>query len=159
MGSAEGTKGPLSWAPWLHNVLLGGTRIWQWNEKKVLANNIDVYSIMGNKIYGAWWRIGRDDAFRPECREFESRSSRHVRWASSSLTVACSASARKLRHSVNCCGRERFSKAHAWKSAIEMDKYNIVDFVWIEQRLVLPLHAMYTVYAQTSQHQTIVSKT
>ena len=27
-------------------------------------------------------------------------------WASPSLAVACSASACKLRHSVNCCGRE-----------------------------------------------------
>src|SRR6218665_3525031 len=26
----------------------------------------------------AWWRIGRDDAFRLESRGFESRSSRHV---------------------------------------------------------------------------------
>src|SRR6218665_1133807 len=25
-----------------------------------------------------WWRIGRDDALRPEARGFESRSSRHV---------------------------------------------------------------------------------
>jgi len=29
-------------------------------------------------------------------------------WAGPSLAVACSASACKLRHSVNCCGRERF---------------------------------------------------
>src|SRR6218665_2191347 len=28
-------------------------------------------------------------------------------WASPSLTVACGASACKLRHSFNCCGRER----------------------------------------------------
>src|SRR6218665_2128167 len=27
---------------------------------------------------GAWWHIGRVDAFRPEGRGFESRSSRHI---------------------------------------------------------------------------------
>ena len=59
-------------------------------------------------------RIGRHDAFRPEGRGFESRSSRRVGsllygpGASPSLRVASSASALKLTHSVNCCGRERF---------------------------------------------------
>src|SRR6218665_1292777 len=43
--------------------------------------------------------------------------------ASPSLTVALC----KFRHSVNCCGRERFLKAHAVRSAIEMDKYNTIQ--------------------------------
>ena len=50
-----------------------------------------------------------------------------VPWANPSLAVACSASACKLWHSVNCCGRERFWKAHAGRSAIEMDKYNTIQ--------------------------------
>ena len=45
-------------------------------------------------------------------------------WASPSLKVACSASACKLRHSINCCGRKRFRKVHAVRSAIEIDKDN-----------------------------------
>ena len=48
--------------------------------------------------------IGRVGAFRPEGREFESRSSRHVGTLGSrnpSLTVACSVSACKLRHTVS----------------------------------------------------------
>src|SRR6218665_3959555 len=49
-------------------------------------------------------------------------------WASLSLTVACSASVCKLQHSVNCCGRERFRKAHAVRSAIEMEKYNTIQY-------------------------------
>jgi len=49
-------------------------------------------------------------------------------WASPSLAVACSASACKLRHSVNCCGRERFWKAHAVRSAIEMNKRNKIQY-------------------------------
>ena len=47
-------------------------------------------------------------------------------WASPLLTVACSASACKLRHSVNCCGQERFWKVHAVRSAIEMDKHKTI---------------------------------
>src|SRR6218665_1306238 len=66
-----------------------------------------------NHVYhGAWWRIGRVDTFRPEDRKFESHSSRHARTLgktpSPSLATVCSSSACKLRHSVNCCGRERF---------------------------------------------------
>src|SRR6218665_196397 len=41
-------------------------------------------------------------------------------WASPLLTVACSPSACKLRHGVNCCGRKRFRKAHALRSAMMM---------------------------------------
>src|SRR6218665_1993860 len=69
-----------------------------------------------------WWRIGRVDAFRPDGRGFESRSSRHVGTLGKSFTYSClySASAFKLRHSVNCCGRERCGKAPAVRSAIEM---------------------------------------
>ena len=76
--------------------------------------------------FGAWWRIGRVNEFRQEGRGFESLSGRHVygHWASPSLIVACSVSACKLRHSVNCCDREHFRKAHARRRAIEMDKYN-----------------------------------
>src|SRR6218665_357126 len=47
-------------------------------------------------------------------------------WASPSLAVACSASTCKLRHSVNCCGRERFWKVYPVRSAIEIDKYNTI---------------------------------
>ena len=36
-------------------------------------------------------------------------------------------SACKLRRSVNCCGRERFGKAHAAERAIEIDKYNTIQ--------------------------------
>ena len=49
-------------------------------------------------------------------------------WASPSLAVACSASECKLWHSVNCCGRKRFWKAHDVRSAIEMDKYNTIQW-------------------------------
>ena len=47
-----------------------------------------------------------------------------------SLAVACGALAGKLRHSVNFCGRERFSKAHAVRSSIglEKDKYNTIQY-------------------------------
>ena|SRR6218665_1193113 len=37
---------------------------------------------------GAWWRIGRDDAFRPEGRGFESRSSRKVGILGKSFTYS-----------------------------------------------------------------------
>src|SRR6218665_2680834 len=59
---------------------------------------------------GALWRIGRVDAFRPESCGFESRSSRHVGILGKSFTYSClySASACKLRHSVNSYGREHF---------------------------------------------------
>ena len=66
-------------------------------------------------------RIGRVDTFRPGGHRFESRSSRHVRTLGKSFSCA---SACKLRHSVNFCGRERFWKAHTMRSAIETDKYN-----------------------------------
>ena len=82
-------------------------------------------------LYCAWWRIGRVDAFWPEGRKFESRSIGATKgpWANTSLAVACSSSACKLRHSVNCCGWERFWKAHAVRSGIEMDKCNTIHYV------------------------------
>ena len=72
--------------------------------------------------------VARFGAFRPESRRFESHSSRPIKTSGKSFTHSClySASACKLRHSVNCCGRERFWKAHAVRSAIEIDKYNTV---------------------------------
>src|SRR6218665_1929555 len=38
---------------------------------------------------GTWWRIGRDDAFRPENRGFESRSYRHIGTLGTSFTYSC----------------------------------------------------------------------
>jgi len=65
------------------------------------------------------------DAFRQEGRVFEPRLSRHVGTLGKSFTCSwLSASACKLRHSLNCCGRERLWKAHVVRSAIEIDKYN-----------------------------------
>jgi len=68
---------------------------------------------------GACWRFGRDDAFRPECHGFESplAANRDLGQVLQ-LQFACSAPACQLRHSVNCCGRERFWKTHAGRSAI-----------------------------------------
>ena len=84
----------------------------------------------------AWWRLGRVEAFWPEGRGFESCSSRRVgTLGSPSLTVVCGASACKLQHSVNCCGRERFWNAHAVRSAIEMDQYNTIQ--WKRNRSVV----------------------
>ena len=86
---------------------------------------------MVHSYCGAWWaswRIGRVDAFRPEGRGFEGfkfRSSRHVRILGKSFTCCC---LYKLQHS--CCGRERFCKAHAVRSAIEMDKYNTILYIF-----------------------------
>ena len=62
-------------------------------------------------------------------------------WASPSLAVACRASACKLRHIVNCWGRERFWKAHAVRSAIEMDKYNTIQYNTIQYNTIQPLGA------------------
>jgi len=36
----------------------------------------------------------------------------------------------KLQHSVNCCDRERFWKADAVRSALEMDKYNTIQYTF-----------------------------
>src|SRR6218665_415243 len=57
-------------------------------------------------------------------------------WASLSLTVACSASVCKLQHSVNCCGRDRFRKAHAVRSAIEMNKYNTIQYNTTQHNII-----------------------
>ena len=38
---------------------------------------------------GAWWLIGKFDAFRPKRRGFESRSSRHVEILGKSFTYSC----------------------------------------------------------------------
>ena len=38
---------------------------------------------------GAWWHIGRADAFPPEGRGFESRSSRHIGTLGKSFTYSC----------------------------------------------------------------------
>ena len=40
-------------------------------------------------ICEAWWHIGRGDAFRPEGRGFESRSSRAVGTLGKSFTHSC----------------------------------------------------------------------
>src|SRR6218665_855114 len=40
-------------------------------------------------LCGAWWHIGRVDAFQPEDREFESRSIRHVGTLGKSFTYSC----------------------------------------------------------------------
>jgi len=53
---------------------------------------------------------------------------------SPSLIVAWRTSGCKLWHGVNCCRRERFWKAHAVRSAIEMDKYNTI----LLQEMTLP---------------------
>ena len=62
-------------------------------------------------------------------------------WASPSLAVACSASACKLRHSVNCCGRELF-----WVIADLKRRYrNMIRNEWMneshacEEKLTLKL--------------------
>src|SRR6218665_1429696 len=61
---------------------------------------------------GACWCIGRDDAFdRRVVGSNPALYSRHEGTLGKPFTdstVAFSASACKLRHSVNCCGRERF---------------------------------------------------
>ena len=57
-----------------------------------------------------------------------SIAARYGPWASPSLAVACTALACKLRHSVTCCGIERFRKVHALRRAIEIDKYNIIQY-------------------------------
>ncbi len=50
---------------------------------------------------GAWWLIGRFDAFRPKSRGFESRSSRHVGTLGKSFTHSCLwRFGVKLRHSI-----------------------------------------------------------
>jgi len=36
-----------------------------------------------------WWRLGWDDDFQPEGREFDSRSSRHVGTLGKSFTYSC----------------------------------------------------------------------
>jgi len=58
---------------------------------------------------------GRVDNLRPEGRCFESRSSHHLETLDKAFTCSCpsNASACKLRHRANCCGRERLWKAHA----------------------------------------------
>ena len=48
-----------------------------------------------------WWHIGGFDVFRPKDREFESRSSRHVRILNKSFTRSCLwRLGVKLRHSI-----------------------------------------------------------
>src|SRR6218665_1147073 len=55
----------------------------------------------------------------------ESRSSRHVGTFCKSFTCSCcSASAFKLRHSVNCCGG-----CASVRNAIEIDKYNTIQYL------------------------------
>src|SRR6218665_1585453 len=41
------------------------------------------------RLSWAWWRIGRDDAFRPDDRGLDSRSGRHVETLSKSFTYSC----------------------------------------------------------------------
>ena len=51
--------------------------------------------------YGEWWLIGRFDAFRPNGRGFESRSSRQVGMLGKSFTYSCLwRFGVKLRHSI-----------------------------------------------------------
>ena len=40
-------------------------------------------------MLGTWWRIGRVEAFQPDGRGFESRSSRHVGTLGKFLTCSC----------------------------------------------------------------------
>ena len=54
------------------------------------ANNfsyifLDMFGVI---TYGAWWRIARVDAFRPESRGFESCSGRHVGTLGKSFTYS-----------------------------------------------------------------------
>ena len=98
------------------------------------------FKLLRDHIYlvGHRWRIGRVDAFRPEGHGIESHSSRQLGTLGKSFTyIACSPSACKLRHSVNCCGWERFRKAHAVESAIEMDKYNTIPW-WQNEEINKP---------------------
>ena len=69
----------------------------------------------------AWWLIGRFDAFHPNGRGFESRSSRHV-WTLSKILQLPVA----LRRVSYCRERFWFWKAKAVRSAIEMDKYTTI---------------------------------
>ena len=48
-----------------------------------------VFQSFAQYMCGAWWLIGRFDAFRPKGRRFESRSSRHVGTLDKSFTRNC----------------------------------------------------------------------
>ena len=87
-------------------------------------------SLLTEFVYsGAWWRIGRVDTFRPKGRGFESRSSRHRRDLGQVLHLQLPVALRRVNSdSVNSCVWERFRKAHAVRSAIEMNKYNTIQY-------------------------------
>ena len=76
-----------------------------------------------------WWHIGRVDAFSTGGSWVRSPlwAPRRIRWNLGYVLhlVACRASACKLRHSVNCCGRERFWKAHNVRSVIAIDSLHV----------------------------------
>ena len=48
-----------------------------------------IYFFVVQKCRGAWFLIGRIDAYRPKGREFDSRSSRHVGTLGKSFTYSC----------------------------------------------------------------------
>ena len=66
---------------------------------------------------------------------------RQESWASTSLTVACSASACKLRHSSNCCGRERL-----WVVVDLKRRYRNIQNEWIN--IIFPLSVVYGIMGE-----------
>ena len=56
----------------------------------ILSANKHFTRDSASKVVEACWRIGRVDAFRPEGRGFESRSSRHVSRPTLGESFTCS---------------------------------------------------------------------
>src|SRR6218665_252834 len=67
-----------NWTRW-HLLAMGGKYI-HWAMRVCVCSTLKTW---------AWWRIGRNDAFRPESRVLESRSSRHVGTLGKSFTYSC----------------------------------------------------------------------
>ena len=76
------------------------------------------YRVRANGCW-TWWRIGRVDAFRIPLQPPRRDPGQVLHL---------------LRHGVNCCGWERFWKTHAVRIAIEMDKYNTIQ--WMSHRVL-----------------------
>ena len=71
---------------------------------------------------GAWWPIGRVDAFRPKGHGLDSRSSRHVGALGKSFTLSSLwRFGLKLRHMYPCC----FRSASGYSISLEEALYYI----------------------------------
>ena len=76
-----------------------GIMQWQWHKSLALdtcivsgyvyVSGYSCFSWIKLMTRGTWWRLGWDDDFQPECRGFDSHSSRHVGTLGKSFTCSC----------------------------------------------------------------------